>query len=294
VSLPLTLATIRALLVACAGQVFALPLTGVVRLVRLAPSEVASVAGRDMLPLAGQLVPLAALDDVLGLAPSTLSSAARVPVVVLSAGDQMAALAVDELLAEQEVVVKSLGPRLRRVRHFGGATVLPSGRVALILSPSDLVASTCAPSPRPRVAAAQPQAAPQRRLLVVDDSVTTRALVKSILEAAGYAVTTAPDGAEAWRLLQERGAELIVADVEMPRLDGFGLCQLVRGSRRFREVPIVLVTALASPRDRARGLEVGADAYLLKGDFDQTQLLATIAQLLGTEGRSDVVSKGWA
>jgi two-component system chemotaxis sensor kinase CheA len=115
---------------------------------------------------------------------------------------------------------------------------------------------------------------------VVDDSVTTRSLERSILEAAGYEVTVAIDGAEAWRTLQEQGSDLVVADIEMPRMDGFALAEAIRGSTRFRDLPVVLVTARESDQDRARGLEVGADAYLPKSTFDQTVLLQTIAQLL--------------
>ena len=108
----------------------------------------------------------------------------------------------------------------------------------------------------------------------------TRTLEKSILEAAGYEVATAADGQAAWQLLHERGADLLVSDVEMPRMDGFALAEAVRGSRRFRELPVVLVTALESDQDRARGIAVGADAYLAKSAFDQKNLLETIAQLL--------------
>ena len=120
----------------------------------------------------------------------------------------------------------------------------------------------------------------RRRLLVVEDSLTTRTLERSILEAAGYEVMVAADGAEGWRLLQESPPDLVVADVEMPRLDGFGLTEAIRGSKRFHDLPVVLVTALASERDQARGLEAGASAYLVKSAFDQRNLLETIAQLL--------------
>src|SRR5262249_40148528 len=131
----------------------------------------------------------------------------------------------------------------------------------------------------PARAAAAAQAA-KKRLLVVDDSVTTRALEKAILEAAGYEVLTAPDGQAAWELLQERGADLLVSDVEMPRLDGVALTEAVRGSPRFRALPVVLVTGRASEQDRARGLQAGADAYLVKSAFDQRALLETVARLL--------------
>jgi two-component system chemotaxis sensor kinase CheA len=116
---------------------------------------------------------------------------------------------------------------------------------------------------------------------VVDDSITTRTLERSILEAAGYEVLTAADGAEGWRVLQERGCDLVVADVEMPGMDGFALCEAIRGSRLHATLPVVLVTAMESDQHRARGLEAGADAYIGKSSFDQEALLDTIRQLLG-------------
>jgi two-component system chemotaxis sensor kinase CheA len=210
------------------------------------------------------------------------ASGSRVPLVVVGSRTTQVALVVDELIAEDEVLVKTLGHRLRRVRHIAGATILPSGRVALILNVAEVVQSALGlPCVRPLAATlAQETAVVKRRLLVADDSVTTRILERSILEGAGYEVIVAGDGSEAWRLLQDAGADLVVADVEMPRMDGFALCQAIRGSTRFRDLPVVLVTALEADADRKRGLDAGADAYLPKSAFDQRQLLDTIARLL--------------
>jgi two-component system chemotaxis sensor kinase CheA len=121
-------------------------------------------------------------------------------------------------------------------------------------------------------------------VLVVDDSITTRTLERSVLEAAGFDVVTAVDGEDGWRVLQERGADLVLSDVEMPRMDGFTLCATIRGSRRFAQLPVVLVTSLESPEHRARGREAGADAYVVKSGFDQEALLTTVRDLLGREG----------
>src|SRR5262249_6228976 len=136
-------------------------------------------------------------------------------------------------------------------------------------------------SARPAAApAAGEPGRPRQRILVADDSVTTRALEKTILEAAGYEVAVAPDGEAAWQVLQERGADLPGSDVAMPKVDGFQLTERVRASRRFAQLPVILVTARESEADRARGGAAGADAYLVKSAFDQENLLATIAQLL--------------
>ncbi|MFL5271809.1 MAG: response regulator, partial [Anaeromyxobacteraceae bacterium] len=136
-------------------------------------------------------------------------------------------------------------------------------------------AASAAPAPTSQAAVRRP------RVVLADDAATTRALGRSILEAAGYEVLAAPDGEQAWALLQQHGAELVVSDVEMPGMTGFDLARAVRASPRFARLPVVLLTALETDADRQRGLEAGADAYLVKSGFDQRELLATIAELLG-------------
>jgi two-component system chemotaxis sensor kinase CheA len=260
--------------------VYALPQAHVQSLLRVGPDDLRSIEGHEVLTLGGAPVAVAPLTDLLGLPPTPLP-AEKTPVAVLKVGDQRLAIAVDELRAEQDILVTKLGPRLRRVRHFGGATLLPSGRIALILNAAELLTTafgrTAGASLAQRLTAHAPD---RKRLLVVDDSVTTRTLVKTILEAAGYAVQAAADGSEAWQLLQERGADLVVSDVEMPRMDGFDLTAAIRRSPRFRQLPVILVTALESEADRVRGMDAGADAYLPKSAFDQRNLLETVSQLL--------------
>lgn len=282
-AVPLTITTIRALIVESEGQTFAIPGPSVRTLRRTSPEELRFIEGRASLLSDGALVPLVPLGHLMGVARAReeVGPAPRVPVVVLSSGDRVAAFAVDALVAEQDVVVKALGPRLARLPHVAGATILPTGRVALILNASSLVRDAVRES-APSVAGAKPAAAkaPRKRLLVVEDSVTTRSLETSILESEGFEVIAAPDGEAAWRLLQEKGADLVVSDIEMPQMDGFALTEAIRASRRFRDLPVVLVTALESEKDKARGIEVGANAYLVKSAFDQRELLDVIGQLL--------------
>jgi two-component system, chemotaxis family, sensor kinase CheA len=168
---------------------------------------------------------------------------------------------------------------LLRVRNVAGATVLGSGQVAPVLDVADLLQSARRAGASPRFAAPAP--APQRaQILVAEDSITSRLLLKGILEGAGYGVRTAPDGLEAFALLRQHRFDLLVSDVEMPGLNGFELATHVRADDRLKEVPIILVTALETPRDRERGLDAGANAYLVKSNFDQSDLLATIERLL--------------
>jgi two-component system chemotaxis sensor kinase CheA len=295
-AVPLTLTTLRALLVSAAGQTFAIVSAAVQKLVRVDPAAVRTVEGRPLLALGGPPLPVAELADVLGLraAGSHREERDRRPAVIVSTGERRAAFLVDEFLAEQEVVVKNLGGRIRRLRHVVAATVLPSGRIALVLNTGNLVRSALAHGPTvapvwsagERLGAAPPRAPARKRILLADDSVTTRTLEQSILEAAGYEVLTAADGAAAWQVLQEKGADLLVSDVDMPRLDGFDLTERVRASSRFRDLPVVLVTAREQAEDRARGAAVGADAYLGKSVFDQQELLTVLTQLIGA-GLSD-------
>lgn len=279
-TVPLTLTTLRAVLVGVAEQTFAFAGTCVERLLRVPAKEVKSIAGRPVLSYEGAALPLASLAAVLGL--NATPPGAALEVMIVSTGEKRLAFAVDAFLSEQEIVVKSLGTRIKRLRFVSGATLLASGRIALVLNAANVVrAALSQVSPRGLPVAATGEAAPPRkRLLVADDSVTTRTLEKSILEAAGYEVLTASDGLAAWQLLQEHGADLLVSDVEMPRMDGFTLAATVRGSPRFHELPVVLVTARETEEDRKRGIEAGANAYLVKSGFDQRNLLETIGQLL--------------
>lgn len=279
---PLTLVALRALLVRAGGELLALPATHLRRALSVHPEHVTPAGGRDTVAVDGGPVAVAVLAEVLGLPPSPPPpSHAAVPVVVVAAGGRTVALAVDALVAERELQIRGLGARVTRVRHLAGAAILPDGEVALVLNAPAVVASALGRGRSPSLH--QARAAPRRRsrILLVDDSITTRTLERSILEAAGYAVATAADGEEAWALLEREGADALVADVEMPRLDGFALTEAVRASPRHGALPVVLVTARDTDADRARGLAAGASAYLVKSSFDQRSLLDTLQQLLG-------------
>lgn len=279
---PLTLVTLRAVLVAVGPHQFAIPTDQVSRLRRVSPDEVRQVEGRTVLPGESGPIPLVSMARLLGPPLAERARAGPFPVVVLGTGARSAAVTVDELIGEQEIVLRPAGRYEPAASRFvSGATLLGTGRVAPVLDASALVAAALEPGAAagllPPPTAGQ---APRARILVVDDSITTRTLEQSILEAAGYEVRTAVDGASGWRILQEHGSDLVLADVEMPGMDGFALCRAVRESKRFRELPLILVTALETPEDRARGLEAGADAYIGKSSFDQQNLLDTIHQLL--------------
>jgi two-component system chemotaxis sensor kinase CheA len=280
--LPATQATFRGILVMAGGQMLVVPTLHVERVVRVRREDVRSVEGREAIDHAGRAVALVRLAEVLELPPvpaGETASALGTPVLVLGNSELRAAFAVDSVIDEQEVLVKRLGKPLLRVRNVSGATVLGSGRVAPVLNVADLLKSV-------RKAGAALRFIPPERppgqgaILVAEDSITSRLLLKGILESAGYKVRTAPDGLEAFNLLQAEPFDLLVSDVEMPGLNGFDLTVRVRADSRLAELPVVLVTARESLEDRERGIDVGAHAYLVKSSFDQSDLLATVHRLI--------------
>jgi two-component system chemotaxis sensor kinase CheA len=306
-SLPLSVSTMHCLLVRAGGQTFALPSMAVGSVLRVGAGEVHRAEGHDVVRVAGRPVPLARLDQVLGLEQSEVDGAVpapgswanstgpagtrpgKQPATVLSFQGSQVALLVDRLAGAHELVVKSLPAPLARVRHVTGAAILGSGEVAVILSAADLAASVERAVPAPAGPVTGPDgAADPPRILVVEDSITTRTLEKNLLETAGYRVDTAPDGLAAWELLRARAPgggtsrtpiDLVVADVEMPRMDGLELTARIRADPGLQALPVVLVTSRESREDRERGARAGADAYIVKGAFDQNRLLDTIRRL---------------
>jgi two-component system chemotaxis sensor kinase CheA len=281
--LPLTLATFRGVIIECAQRLFIVPTAQIERAIRFRPADVQTVENRETMSLQGRTIALADLSQVLGL-PSARQNggeepAAR-PALILGVGEQRVAFAVDAIVDEREVLVKRLARPLSRVRNVAGATVLGSGEVAPILNVTDLLKSARHVSSSTRVAQTiTPAAAPAKRVLVAEDSITSRMLIKGILESAGYDVKTAVDGMDAFTSLRSERFDVLVSDVEMPRLNGFDLTARVRGDRNLSELPVILVTALESREDRERGIDVGASAYLVKSDLDQSNLLEALRRL---------------
>jgi two-component system chemotaxis sensor kinase CheA len=270
--LPLTIATTVGLLVRIHRDLAVLPSESVERVLAIRPGDVGTVAGASTVVVEGCQIAFADLGQMLGVRAGA-SSVAR-PAVVLAVGTERAALALDELIGQEEVVVSALGSRVARVAHLAGAALLDDGRVVAVLDPAELVRRA-----RPAAAAAVRTAA-RARILVTDDSFTTRTAVKSLLEVAGYEVLAAEDGQAALELLRQTRCDVVVSDVQMPRLDGLGLARAVKGDPRLAATPVILVTSLGSSEDRAAGLAAGADGYLVKKDVQGGKLLELVQQLL--------------
>lgn len=281
--LPHTLSSFRAILIKVGSEIFGLPTAQVDRAVRVRFNEIKTVENKEILSMEGHTFPLVRLCDILGITPQSSKDedAKRyVQILLAGTGEQRVAFIIDELLQEQEVLTKGLGPPLSRVRNVGGAAVLGTGKAIAMLNVTDLLKSAVRTASSSRAAEPKKLLARQKTILVAEDSITTRTLLKNILEAAGYQVKTAVDGAEAFATLRTQACDLVVSDVDMPRLSGFDLTAKIRADTKFAELPVVLVTALESREDRERGIDVGADAYIVKGSFEQSDLLEAIRRLI--------------
>jgi two-component system, chemotaxis family, sensor kinase CheA len=284
-SVPLTLSTTRCLLVRALGGTQAIPLELIERTALIRPEQILTVQGQPTIRLDGRAVSLFWRERA---SPRVKE---KTPVVIFQTRGGLVAFPVDALLGEQELVVKPFPALLPPVPTMTGASTLPSGEVVLILNPIDLIdrhARVLATLPTIPWSMPAPEAEEggldaQRplRILVAEDSLTTRTLMRNILRAAGYEVVVTPDGAAAWEALQTERFDLLVSDIEMPNLDGIGLTQRIRATPTLLRLPVILVTARAGADDRARGLQAGADAYISKGDFRQSELLDALYRLLG-------------
>jgi two-component system chemotaxis sensor kinase CheA len=279
VIVPITLAVLPSLLVGVGGQPFALPLHSVVTVIEQKDGSAARAEGRDLVFVGEQPVPLSSLSDMLNM-----QGKADGPAVVVAGMTRMHAFRVDRLLGQRDVVVKGLGRVVPRLDILAGASVEPDGSIMLVLDVAGLIDR----ARRARGASREPDiddrgqhVAPQASVLVVDDALTVRELQRSILERAGYVVRTATDGVEALALLQEAPSDIVLTDVEMPRMDGFALTEAIRGHPSLTNLPVLILTTHSSDEDRQRGLDAGADAYIIKSAFEQNALLAAVERMLG-------------
>jgi two-component system chemotaxis sensor kinase CheA len=281
-SVPLSVSTSHLLLLSAAGQTFGIPTHGIERLYRIPLDSVETLEGKPVAILDGRQLPLYGLAQLLqiGDAPTALPGE-MLAVMVLKSGAHRIALWVDEFLAERDALIQELGMPYPATGNISGGALLREGTVFVVLNPAGLVANRTATSTAPVPRKAQPAVqALAPGILVVDDSITSRSLERSILEAHGYRVRLAVDGVEALELLRVEKADLIVTDIQMPRLDGFGLVEALKADPKLKGIPVIIVSSLERPEDQERGLLLGADAYVVKRKFDQTELLEAIQQMI--------------
>jgi two-component system chemotaxis sensor kinase CheA len=290
--LPLTVAIIQALLVRSSRNIFAIPLLSIEECIFIPIKQIASIENRRAIQIRNRTISVVRLSDLLNIPrespeiPESPDKADHTFIVILNSMNKLLGIEVDEIIGEQEVFIKSLDENLGKLKNVSGATILGSGEVIIILDILDLFSSSkttsfFSPARLPSAKTEKVIREKTKRILIVEDSLTTRELEKSILQTHGYSVDTSVDGMDALSKMQSQGYDLIISDVEMPKMDGFELCKIVKQNPDLKDIPFIIVTALEKKEDKRRGIEVGAQAYIVKSTFDQSSLIDTIKRLIG-------------
>jgi two-component system chemotaxis sensor kinase CheA len=279
--LPLSIAATQILLASAGAGLYGLPVESIHTSRRVREADIFTLEGHLAILLDGQPVMAARLAELLELPAGKGAAPGVLACIVIQVGDERLGLLADDLLAEEEVVPKPLGPPLRRVRNVSALAMLGSGKICAVLNPADLLRSaykTGATLHGEKHEILHEVAKPT--VLLVEDSALIRAMEKRILEDGGYEVVTTVDGVDALNALGSRSFAAVVSDIMMPNMDGLALTVRIRAEPRYKELPVILVTSLASDEDKRRGLDAGANAYIPKPTFDQRVLLETLKRLV--------------
>jgi two-component system, chemotaxis family, sensor histidine kinase and response regulator WspE len=282
--LPLTLSVVRTLLVEIGGEPYAFPLAHIVRTLRLPRSSVERLEGREHFAFNGQLVGLVSARQLFGGAPQI--EADELSVIVLGDQGNAYGLVMDRFLGERELVVQPLDARLGKIRDIAAGALMEDGSPVLIVDCEDLIHSVDKLVATGRLnqleqGAADARGKSRRRVLVVEDSLTVRELERKLLEHAGYDVEVAVDGMDGWTAVRAGHFDLLITDIDMPRMDGIELVKLVRKDPNLKSLPVLIVSYKDREEDRHRGLDAGADYYVTKGSFQDDTLLRAVLDLIG-------------
>ncbi len=283
--LPLTLSIIRALLVDIGGELYAIPLARIDRTLKLDTSRLDSLEGRQYFTLGSQHIGLVFANQVLGC-ESSGEHHDRLPVVVLGERLQRSGLVVDRLIGERSLVVHTLDARLGKIQDISAASVLENGDPCLIIDVDDMLRSIDILIAGGRLNRVENKPADQdtrgKRILVVDDSITVREVERNMLATRGYKVDVAVDGMDGWNAIRTQAYDLVISDIDMPRMNGFEFVKLIKQDQRLKQTPVMIVSYKDREEDRQRGLDVGADYYLTKGSFQDETLIDAVIDLIGT------------
>jgi chemosensory pili system protein ChpA (sensor histidine kinase/response regulator) len=287
IRLPFTLAITQALIVRTGDELYALPLPSVEGVARVPKSEVQKHLAEEnpTYNYGGQIYRLQHLGAFVGGGPSALPEMdVSVPLILIRAGEHSTAIVTDELVGSREMVVKSVGPQIATIRGIAGATILGDGRIVIILDMGALVRSEWRGGRTGMPVETGPKVDKRTFVLVVDDSITVRRVTQRLLERNGMRVMTAKDGIDALSILQENVPDVILLDIEMPRMDGYELATQVRADARLTDIPIVMITSRVGEKHRARAIEIGVNDYLGK-PYQENQLLDAIEPLVQSRRR---------
>lgn len=281
IKVPLTITVSKILLVQVDEKSYAFPINDIEGVVEVKNGQIKSSEGRKVLMVRDKTIPLISLRSVLGCIGKEREDDEIRTIVLLSYNGVTVGCIVDVILSERDVVIKSFGKYLSNIPFIAGAAALSAEDGALVLNVPDFFSkpfslSVAEPVFHKKNEVSQKK---QKRILLVEDSITTRELEKSILESCGYQVRIATDGMEGLKMAGESEVDIIVTDVEMPRMNGFQMIQKIKENKRLKDLPVIIVTSLEKEEEKKKGMEVGADAYIVKASFDQSNLINTIESL---------------
>jgi two-component system sensor histidine kinase and response regulator WspE len=299
--LPITLSVIRALLVDVCGETLAFPLARIDRVVQPERAAITTVAGRmqfileDADAAQGSTTSAVSMTTSIGIVEAgrvlqlgePRTEVDRANIVVLGSGDERYGFAVDGLVGEEDLVVRALDERLGKVAHLSASAVRENGEPVLIVDTEDIIQSVRMALNEGRLRGARPaienSARRMRRALVVDDSATVREVERQLLLRMGFAVETAVDGLDGWHQLRDGLFDLVISDIDMPRMNGIEFVRTLRADPRFTSIPVIVVSYKDREEDRRAGLEAGATAYLTKGAFQDSTFADTVRDILGSD-----------
>ena len=284
VRLNTSLATTKVLIVEINQTLYALPLEFIQTMISLSPQDIYEIEGKKTITFEDQPLSITQLSSLLQLPTPEDQSQDKnyLSCIVLQVGSEHFGVIVDDLVDQQDVVLKPQSKLLKRIPNISGATILGSGSVCMILNPADLLHSLRNASWN-SVSPSEESIITKNRLLLVEDSIIIRTQMQRLLKGAGYDVTIADNGLAGLQQVQSQDFDIVLSDVEMPQMSGLEMTANIRQNREYDHLPIVLITTLASPEDEQRGKSVGANAYLTKGNFDQQFLFQTLEQLINAK-----------
>ena len=281
IKIPQTIATFRALLVRCGEKQFLIPTLFIDKVVGVSPDDILTSGHRASLIVSGEHIGLVDLGLSLGLNETSSKDVKVLPALILNSNGKKMAFKVDEILEEIEGIIKPLGSQLKSIKKITGVTMVGNGILIPVVNVSELieyaVGGMNSGSDKIKINGITEQ---KQRVLIVEDSITVRSMLKSIVESAGYETEVAVDGVDGYNKLTDGNFDAVVTDIEMPNMNGFELTSKIKGDKKFSDIPVILVTTLESQKDMQRGLEAGANAYIVKGSFEKSNLTDTIRRLI--------------
>lgn len=279
--LPILLSTFRSVITEISDKYFAIPLFYIETTMRINKNIIENIENKKVIIINDEVITFFDLSEILNIEVSDKKESNFVQVIIVKNIDKKIAFKVNNIISENELIVKNLGKQLKKVKNISGVTILGDGKLIPVLNMTEIIETTALfRSKINKVENKQSEPEQQSKILVVDDSITSRTLLKNILEASGYNVNVSINGFEAYSELMENKYDLVISDVEMPRINGFELTSKIRSTEQIADIPVILVTSLDKKEHKEMGIDVGANAYIVKTDFDQNNLLNIIPRLI--------------